>query len=143
MERQRTILLVDDDPHVRQALGEALTDENYQVALAANGPEAVEHLREPRSEIDAVLLGLRLGLEDGWNVLCRLAALQPGLPVILMSGTRGACPPRLPGAPVTVLEKPLDLRRLFKTLQHVTARPEPVQPPTVPHPRDVQDRSAA
>jgi len=142
MERQRTVLVVDDDRYVRQALEEALVEENYQVASAGNGAEAMRHLREPRSEVDAVLLDLRLGPENGWNVLCRLTALQPGVPIILMSGTRGTRAPRLPGVPVTVLEKPLDLRRLFKTLRDLTAESEPVQPPNVLASRGARDCSA-
>jgi DNA-binding NtrC family response regulator len=143
MERQRTVLLVDNDVNVRQALAEALTDENYHVASASNGPEAMQHLREPQSGIDAVLLDLRLGPENGWNLLCRLTALQPSLPVILMSGSRGARAPRLPGAPVMILEKPLDLRKLFITLRVLTSEPEPIQPHNRPVSRDDQDRFAA
>jgi DNA-binding NtrC family response regulator len=113
------------------------------VTSAANGLEALRHFQELRSEIDAVLLALQLGCENGWNVLCRLTALQPGLSVILMSGTRGASAPRLRGAPVTVLEKPLDLRRLFKTLRDITAKAEPVLTPNSSASWGDQDRSAA
>src|SRR5436305_12374724 len=40
-----TVLLVDDEPDLRQALSEPLCDEGYEVATAANGAVALDHLR--------------------------------------------------------------------------------------------------
>jgi DNA-binding NtrC family response regulator len=142
MERQRCILLVDGDLNIRQALGEALTEENYQVALAANGAEAVRHLHPPQ-QIDAVLLDLRLGPENGWMVLSHLLRMKPGLPVIVMTGARGEVVPLVVNAAVTVVEKPLDLRRLFETLRLVTAERDPVQRRTGFSPAETPNRSAA
>jgi DNA-binding NtrC family response regulator len=144
MPRQFNILLVDDDLHVRQALGEALSEENYQVALAADGPEAVRQLQQTGERgIDAVLLDLRLGLENGWTLLSHFNRLRPGLPVIVMTGTRGEQVPLCARECAALMEKPLDLHRLFETLRIVTARHE------VTHHRlgstrlESEDRSAA
>jgi DNA-binding NtrC family response regulator len=126
MARQANILLIDDDLSVRQALGEALTVENYQVALAANGPEADQHLRQ-RGErrIDAVLLDLSLGPECGWNVFDRLMSQHPQLPVIVMTASRGQPTASRVQNCVALMEKPLDLPLLFATLRQVTANGEP------------------
>jgi DNA-binding NtrC family response regulator len=142
MERQRRILLIDGDVNVRQALGEALTDENYEVALAANGPEAMRHLRPPQ-QIDAVLLDLHLGPDNGWMVLSHLLRMKPGLPVIVMTGARGEVAPLVADAAVMVIEKPLDLRRLFETLRLVTAERDPVQQRIGFSPVGTWNRSAA
>ena len=40
-----TILVVDDEPNVRESLGDAFTDEGYAVVLAANGREALARAR--------------------------------------------------------------------------------------------------
>ena len=144
MGRHANILLVDDDLSVRQALGEALAVENYHVALAATGPEAVRHLEERgEHEIDAVLLDLRLGPEDGWNLFSRLTRMQPGLPVIIMTGTRGEQVPVSATDCVALLEKPLDLRQLFETLRDVTAERERTQQRIGSSPLEAQHRPAA
>ena len=145
MGRQASILLVDDDLNVRQALGEALAVENYQVALAASGDEAVRRLREKGgTEFDAVLLDLRLGPGNGWQVFDHLTTLHPCLPVIIITAAREQ--EALIGARqcVAVMEKPLDLPRLFDTLRSVTARREPYSQQRIGSSSlEAQDRSAA
>src|SRR5881296_400001 len=98
MARKAKILLVDDDLRVSQALGEALQ------GFAEN-------------QIDVALLDVHLGTENGWDVFRDLTALQPHLPVLVMSGdedhTLGPAPAT---ASVTRLEKPLDLHLLFQKL---------------------------
>jgi DNA-binding NtrC family response regulator len=120
MGRQPSILLVDDDSQVREALGEALVDENYDVTLAANSQEAVHQLQETK-RIDAVVLDLSIGTEGGWTLLSHLTTIQPALPVILMTGGRGEALPGSVRKCVALMEKPLDIRRLFATLRSVTA----------------------
>ena len=120
MGRQPSILLVDDDSQVREALSEVLVDENYEVTLAANSQEAVHQLQEAKG-IDAVVLDLSIGPEGGWTLLSHLATMQPALPVILMTGGRGEALPGSARKCVALMEKPLDIRRLFATLRSVTA----------------------
>jgi DNA-binding response OmpR family regulator len=122
----RSILLVDDDGAVRQALGEALTSENYRVFSAANRTEALRELRQ--QPIDALLLDLDPQTEDGWETVGRLNALWPALPIVAMTA-RGE-QKRVSGPrPVrALLEKPLDLPTLIQMLRDLTSRPYAAQP---------------
>jgi DNA-binding NtrC family response regulator len=122
MPDQRTILLVEPDSSVRQALAEALASESYAVALAADGGSAIRHLQQ-RDDIDAVVAGLPHGAGYPRHVLDRLRRVQPGLPMIVLTTTRGFGQAQSPRAGVVLLEKPLDLVVLFQTLRVLTARP--------------------
>lgn len=57
------ILVVDDEPHIRQALQAALESEGYQVQTAENGKEGVEKCRGWRPAL--VLLDVRMPVMDG------------------------------------------------------------------------------
>jgi CheY-like chemotaxis protein len=124
MGHNSSILLVDDDSQVRQALGELLAAEDYEVALAASGDEAISRLRGTR-RIDAVLLDLGLGLENGWDVLRRLTSIDPFLPVVILTSRRDQEVPEFAQGRVALMSKPLDLPSLCRTLRDLTARREP------------------
>jgi CheY-like chemotaxis protein len=80
-----TVLIVDDDAAMRDALGEAARDLGYDARLAASGTEAIDFL-EARS-VDAVLLDLRMPGMDGVEVLRRICSrLNP--PVALRLNVR-------------------------------------------------------
>jgi two-component system response regulator AtoC len=77
-----TILVVEDEPAQREALC-AFLGEEYTMLEAANGPEALAHVRE--QAVDLVFLDLRLGREDGLDILRKLRDEAPGLPVIMLT----------------------------------------------------------
>src|SRR5579862_4602951 len=60
------ILIVDDDPDIRDSLKEVLEDEGYEVNGVANGREALDYLRKsPRPCV--ILLDLMMPVMDGWQ----------------------------------------------------------------------------
>jgi len=60
------ILVVDDDPDIRDSLKEVLEDEGYTVNSVANGREALDYLRRsPRPCV--ILLDLMMPVMDGWQ----------------------------------------------------------------------------
>ena len=78
------LLLVDDSPIERMALGHLLRRSGYRVDEAADGQAALEHLKH--RQIDLLLLDLNMPEVDGFGVLGYLQKNRPGLPVILLSG---------------------------------------------------------
>jgi two-component system response regulator MprA len=79
-----TILVVDDEPAVREAIRRALELEGYSVELAADGVEAIERLEET-PDPDAILLDVLMPRVDGIEVCRRLRLAGRRLPVLMLT----------------------------------------------------------
>lgn len=82
----RTILIIDDEPSVRQVAAVALRRQGYHVLSARTGAEAVDLIQHSSQAIDGVLLDLTMPDLDGVSTLEALRTLRPGLRAVLMSG---------------------------------------------------------
>ncbi len=83
---QARILLVDDDEQVRIVGEQILRSLGHQPTLAADGETALRRYKNAPGDYDLVLLDLTMPGMDGAEVLRRLHAITPELPVLLMSG---------------------------------------------------------
>ncbi len=77
------ILLVDDDPELRELLDEQLRESGHSVQTAANGEAGADHLS--RKVFDVVICDVRLPKIDGLTLLRRIRATTPTTDVILMT----------------------------------------------------------
>jgi two-component system response regulator MprA len=79
------ILVVDDDPEIRESLKDVLEAEGYAVDVAANGREALERVRSETPSL--VLLDLMMPIMSGGEVLAELRRSEAHLelPVIVLS----------------------------------------------------------
>jgi two-component system, NtrC family, nitrogen regulation response regulator NtrX len=78
------VLIIDDEPGIRELLGQILGDEGYDTTAVASGEEGLEVL--DRELVDLVLLDIWLPGIDGIEVLRRLHEQGPPVPVIVISG---------------------------------------------------------
>src|SRR6266540_6204313 len=78
------ILVVDDEPSIRETLGGILEDEGYRVTPAADGESGLELLRD--QHFDVVLLDIWLPGMDGLAVLAEVKALEDRPEVVMISG---------------------------------------------------------
>jgi CheY-like chemotaxis protein len=102
----RHILVVDDDPAIREALADLLVDQGYAVSLAANGRQALEICRSQPAP-DLIFLDLQMPVMDGIE-FSRLKDADPELsPVPVCVMTAFAASARLPSTSSLVLRKPL------------------------------------
>jgi DNA-binding NtrC family response regulator len=76
--------VIDDEESMRFFLRRALSRRGFEVDAAADGPEGLERFRALRP--DAVLLDVRLPGMNGRQVLERIRAADPGVPVLMMTG---------------------------------------------------------
>ncbi|HWO88598.1 MAG TPA: sigma-54 dependent transcriptional regulator [Gemmatimonadales bacterium] len=118
------ILVVDDEPGVRAALRQLLEYENYEVAMASSGDEALARYAEDRPHL--VLLDVKMAGLDGLQTLKRLREQDPGAIVVMISG-HGTIATAVEATQLGAhdfLEKPLDTDRVLVTirnaLKHVT-----------------------
>lgn len=84
--RQGTILLIDDDPHVRRVAGEMLARLGLQVLTAAHSQEGLEIFQTKGKEIDCVLLDLTMPGMGGEEAFQEMRRLRPDVRVVLSSG---------------------------------------------------------
>src|SRR6187399_2291912 len=78
----RTILVVDDEPTLREALVDALEADGFRVVAAADGREALSQFRAERP--DLVLLDLMLPQLSGIEV-CRIIRAESGVPIVMLT----------------------------------------------------------
>jgi DNA-binding response OmpR family regulator len=78
----RTILVVDDEPTLRETLAEALEADGYRVVTAADGREALTRFRAEHP--DLVLLDLMLPELSGIEV-CRIIRAESGVPIVMLT----------------------------------------------------------
>jgi adenylate cyclase len=112
------ILLVDDDPDIRDVLSTALHDEGYQVCCLANGAAALSLLRSA-ARPDVILLDLMMPEMDGWELRAELKA-HPELrkiPVIYLSGAYGAAERLRAEDRALFLVKPFEFANLLSILR--------------------------
>ena len=101
------VLVVDDEPLVRELIAEVLRDAGYEVRTAPDGPTALGKVREHPPAL--VLLDQMMPVMNGWDFLrtCRDEELCEGVPILLMSAA-----PRSPNDevihPEKFLAKPFD-----------------------------------
>lgn len=77
------LLVVDDQPAIRQLLFESLGNGEHEVVLASNGYEAINIVRNQRP--DLILLDLKMPGLSGLETLREINKFSPGIPVILIT----------------------------------------------------------
>lgn len=78
------IMLVDDEPNVLKALQRIFRQENYQITLASNGQEALEHLEKDTFQL--MISDYMMPIMNGAELLKRARAIQPEMIRIMLTG---------------------------------------------------------
>ncbi len=119
---KKNVLVVDDDAAVRQSVRKVLEGAGYEVAAASDGEEAV--VQFVPEQFDLVLLDLNLPRRNGWDVFERLTTRYPFVPVIIITGMPNQYRPALAAGASALLEKPVDVPALLKTMDDLLAEPK-------------------
>ena len=117
------ILVVDDEPAVRESLRRALQLEGYDVELAADGAEALERVRGGNG-VDGVVLDVSMPKLDGLEVCRRLRQDGNALPVLMLTA-RDEISDRVAGLDAGAddyVVKPFALEELFARLRALLRR---------------------
>ena len=115
------LLLVDDDPTVREMIGRVLTGAGHSVMLAANGQEALD--LASATEVDLVLLDLNMPVKSGWDTFEHLTTENPLLPIIIITARPNQLFPALASGVGALMEKPLDFPKLLETIRILLDEP--------------------
>jgi two-component system OmpR family response regulator len=118
---QPHILIVDDDPQIRELLQEYLTQNTLRVSAASNGREMSLVLQN--EAIDLIILDLRLAGEDGMTIV-RTLRDQSAIPIVMLTGVRDEAD-RVMGLELGAddyLVKPFSPRELLARIRTVLRR---------------------
>ena len=114
----RRILVVEDDPALRDAMEDVLSSEGYVVMLASNGREALERLREG-FDAELIILDLRMTAMSGWEF--RLEQRRDPkfghVPVVAVSAD--ATPQAAAIDAAAYVSKPFEVRELLRVLERL------------------------
>jgi len=116
-----TILVVDDEPEIRDLTQEALEMLGYSVKMAVNGEQALDIYREHGKFIDLVLLDLNMPGMGGHKCLQELLRLDPTVRVLIASGysASGQARDTLESGAAGFIGKPYQLRELEAAVRRV------------------------
>jgi two-component system nitrogen regulation response regulator NtrX len=126
--RQRRVLVVDDDPSIIETFGAILRSEGYEVLTASSGRDAVALARQ--EPVDLILLDLVMPGMDGLAALPQLREARPTAPVVILCADvepDGEVEAFGSGA-VAVLLKPPDVDKLLRMVEELTGRRDESRP---------------
>jgi two-component system phosphate regulon response regulator OmpR len=118
----RQIIVVDDEPGLRDMVGEYLSKHGFAVRGAASGAAFDALFAELAA--DLVLLDVNLGPEDGFAIARRLRASHPDLPIVMLTAM-GEVIDRVVGLELGAddyITKPFDLRELRARIRTILRR---------------------
>ena len=84
IEESKLVLVVDDDPAMRESLLDNLESYGLHVITAGDGQEALEKVRE--TDVDIVILDVLLPVMNGLELYLKIKEIRPGVKVVLISG---------------------------------------------------------
>ncbi len=112
------ILVIDDEAPIRETLKEILEYENFEVTTAENGEKGWQLIQ--KNNYDVILCDVKMPGIDGVELLERVQALKPEIPMVMISGhgnVEMAIDSTKKGA-YDFITKPPDLNRLLITLRN-------------------------
>ncbi len=114
--KEGRVLVVDDEPMVRETLGQVLSDEGYVVDLAVDGESALERVHAARP--DAILLDLMMPGMNGRQFLQALREdpAYANVPVLIMTAVHGLNVNLVTLGASEVVEKPFNVDELLNKI---------------------------
>ncbi|MCI1015026.1 response regulator [Herbaspirillum sp. C7C2] len=132
--RQRSLLIVEDEPDVRSIFAETFSERGYRVLEASNGAEAYAMMQCPAAPVDVVLTDLRMPIMDGLEFARKVKSDSQlsAVPIVLLSATPMTNSWQARQIFDALLVKPCPLQLLVSTLEAVQASqngdPVPYEP---------------
>ena len=121
---QLTVLLVDDEEGYANVLAKRMIKRQVEVSIALSGSEAIQALR--KKDFDVAVVDLKMEDMDGIEVLKIFKKMDPGLPVVMLTGhgSEQAARDGVALGAFDYLTKPCDLEDLLATITKAAERKE-------------------
>jgi CheY-like chemotaxis protein len=115
------ILVVDDDPDLREFLRLALTSMGFEVTSAANGEEALDMMKG--YDPDLILLDMKMPVMSGWEFSRALEGRDPRPPIVVLTAAPDPAARAAEAHADGWLGKPFEYADLEVTVRRFAARP--------------------
>jgi CheY-like chemotaxis protein len=115
---KKTVLLVEDDPDVRDALSDFLRHAGLEVRTADHGWDALRKLSRD-GHPSVMVVDLMMPVMDGWDFLLKC---PPGIPIVVLSGVADIERTRAHPDVAVVLQKPVTLDVLWGAVKPLAER---------------------
>jgi two-component system cell cycle sensor histidine kinase/response regulator CckA len=118
-----TLLIVEDEPSVRNLVASALRHDGYRLLIASSAEDALTAADAHDGPIDLLLTDAMMPGKSGLELATLMTARRPGIPVIVMSGYTEETL-AVPGLkePIALLQKPFTPRELRRRIREVLDR---------------------
>ena len=122
MANQQLILIVEDDIDLRESIQYLLESENYRVASAGDGLEAINYLREATEMPALILLDWMMPKMDGAGFCVAREAIPVAreIPVIILTADGKLEEKMKLASAVGGLDKPIDIDELLETIRRIS-----------------------
>lgn len=118
------VLMAEDEPLAAEVIEEALVDAGFEVLAAADGQAALD-IASDGIGFDLLLTDLKMPRLDGKELIAKLRASRPDLPVVVMTGyppPNGAASLQTGRGPMRLLTKPVGIGPIIAALRDVAGR---------------------
>ena len=79
----KTLLIIDDEKHIRLLYEEEFKDEGYKILTASNGREGLDVFKHHQEEIDLILLDIKMPEMDGAEFLREIREVNTTIPILI------------------------------------------------------------
>ncbi len=121
MPEKKKLLIVDDEPNIRELYKEVFQSEGYEVVLASTGPEAIKLVKS--EEPDLAIMDIRMPGMDGVDAMHEILSQNNRLPVIINSAYTHYKENYMSWAADAYIVKSADMTELKKTVAELLAKP--------------------
>jgi CheY-like chemotaxis protein len=114
VDTKRRLLVVDDEPHIRDAVTQWFEQHGFIVQAAENGKRAVEVCAE--NPFDVIIMDLEMPVMKGPEAIRLIRETHPDLPIAVFTGFSSRIREAKEFGATIILQKPLGLRELEKEI---------------------------
>ena len=116
---KRSLLLIEDDEIVREAIGDILDLNDISVIMGGDGAEGVSLFETHKEKVNLVILDMIMPKLNGYEALQKLREIDPEIPVIMASGHNDAAAKAetYRHQPNGYLTKPFEIEDLLNTVK--------------------------
>ena len=117
----KLVLVIDDEPLIRDLVESLLTGNGYRVLTAADGERGLALFRQHAAEISLVMVDLMMPVMDGYKAIPAMRELRPDIQFVAMSGMIQAekFEKISAGAKIEILNKPFTGQKVLETLTRI------------------------